>query len=680
MTCILAGAPAAIRESLAEALADRYPGCPYAGAPSDKDILAAHQACGWPISLLHMPLRKVLASEELDDTPAVDSWHLAYAAGHVLKYLRLDLSTQRVLVIREGSAITFPLEERVSSLGVMAAAIVCRILDALGCPKDEKKHSHPITRAVRHVLRTFPMSAYAVLRDRSTLPPHLFHGPWTTLVPAIEATGFLAHGMELDGVWSARGGRITPWTGDTEAVMSIRWNIETSNEEGFTAARYVLATQLPSTYTVDKWPSELFAEAFPNVVDGWEPVLFDMAVVVSLLRREPTLTTELAREFPVYAFLPVNPAMSASSNQGKTAAMLLLARAMTPGIPPTLISDSPSAPDIRSQATVLREWRTMALDEFILPRQKTHFLRRESFQSLCTGAPVPVGVAMENKGSVQLAQSLCMSAKALDFPVDLINRTVSFYLRDLSEETRANGAMAAEVESGALALRIRLAAIAMCETYGIANLLSRMVHASSSTGFRFRVHRSVMALIHAIQSGCELPAAFVHTDTMVQHMHAFMAEHTAEAAQEGTLDNLRRGDLLRVSVAALFDEMSGQEAQDAQQYLLEHSTVTAGEHTLWGSAVVLLRSRAATFGLQDRPLMDVIGRTHGEKPRASDGQIVRAFMAEVRRISRGFEVFELSPTGGAQDEGWRVWVNLQHGRARFRWSKNPILAMTQGLE
>jgi hypothetical protein len=199
------------------------------------------------------------------------------------------------------------------------------------------------------------------------------------------------------------------------------------------------------------------------------------------------------------AFLPDTPTPEASTNQGKSKAATVYVRVVAPSAPCCIAPDTGSAPDARSVIDMITIHGTVALDEWAMPTSRSNPLNHQNLQTLCTGGAVAAGRVMENGGSLNLRHSLVASAKALDFPPDMVNRSLLWTMREFTPAESARGDVKRAVESGALSLQLRLAVLSCCEAHDLPTIVGTLPYTAGQ--LRFDGHMALAKQLYLLRTG-----------------------------------------------------------------------------------------------------------------------------------------------------------------------------------
>lgn len=645
--CFFSGAGFENWQVLAKELCGLFPACPFDPDQSRDswltDLHTAHKTCGWPVTL---------GWADLHSVPEVDNFHdwlTAIGWMHVVKHCRRE--DDRLVITYRGVTDSIDKPGKGSLHPAQWKTILPAIHQALGVSGKGGKQA-----AVNHALGRLSLNDLARRRSLSGLPGTILRGEWSTTIPAPRAsTSFIRHDMRLSGVWEARGGRIRPCEGDDDDIMDWAWNIEDSRGAGAQKARTKFEAMLPQTYQEGS-PAAMLTEWFPHWILPPEGVerqayfaLFDAVLCASVVRR---MVSALDSEYPLVVILPDDPTAEASTNQGKGLMSRAISTGMVGDIPrPRTAPDSGSAPDSRSIAAVIRAWGTMALDEFQVPTTKSHVLSRDNLQSLCTGGEVTAGMAHENgDGNVQLTHSLVVNSKCLDLAPDLMNRSMVLFLGPCSDEQRARVDVARLVQSGAVGLRLRLAAIGCAEKHYLAEVAENDMDLPAARGsWRFTSHRAMAARLLTSRTGLDEYSACQALDSMAGDMNDALSRHQLAAEASGLAASTETGKNIRLPWPSIWYGV-GEEAMDAIV-----GSIRAGGKMNHGVPVVgmaeLLRLRLDHTGVPGRVLSTILSYTSGSNIRTSNVAVARA-ASDSARTFYADQIQESARTNAA------VWASM----------------------
>jgi len=625
VTCAFGASHVSWRDEIIETMLQVYPNCPYAlDGFSNEMIQKAHTSCGWPVHLTHLTWKDLVNTVDHTDEAFLEPWMKFVALVHVLKHVRVAQANNMVVVLYHSRAVRLEISTA-SNVIAHVDKTAQDIMHALGCPTKSGKKFHPLSVAVKWVLKHLTLEHYLKRQPLDTIKPNYIWGPWTHYEPIPSADGFFQHGLRLDGIKRAQHGSVLPYPGTDDEIMRYEWNVIDPESSKNIAARREVERSTPRHYEA-AWPSDILTDAFPNL-EFAEPLL-DSVIVCGLLRREiPALRVE----FPLLGFMPTIPTQDESTDQGKTACMSVVARALTPGLSTTPVVDSTSAPDQRAMADAFRRYDTMMIDEFRIPQSRSSFVNKENLVMLCNGEAIPSGLAFENGGEVKLRQPIAFEAKALDAHPDIYNRMVSFYLDQLTDDMRARTHVIDDIESGVMPMQMRLGAWALIEECDLLSQFNGMSHASKRKGLRFRCHRSMAILCHAIKHGEKLSVAGVEVDQQTTAMHDKANWHLHEAAETGILSAMRQNNNTVLHVTTFFDGID-----DDRMYALEDILSETGnkDHTgIWFSPDALIRGILKVNGRENVAYGRAISEITGAQCRGTNRSILLAVNQSIKQLT-----------------------------------------------
>ena len=544
--CVLAAAGHPHWARLCSIVKQSYAFFPYGNEDFEEweDLVSeASQFSGWPCTL---PLLEWSKMRSPPVEPILEHVGPARVVGgfHVLKHCYINSAATHVHVMFQGQVLVKPckmgetLHECVGQTGSLARA--------LGSTLDTRAKKFPVERGgVKWALQHLTPRNLLRLRNKNRLPPAVLHGPWSGTVPdPTTRHGFVQHGVRLSGVWVAKQGQIIEEHGEDEDVLGWEWDSSDNFSYENLVAKKEFEHALPSKYHAAS-PYRVFIEAFPNLIHDNEAtaILFDLPIYAGLMR---SYVKCLEQELPMVLFLPNNPTLEDSTNQGKSLAALTYGRAMVPGIGLTRVRDGAGgAPQQRADVSKIEQFGTLVLDEWRPPRSDGHILSHDNLQSLIVGGTITAGKVLENAGEIRLAHSLVASAKCIYFPDDMVNRSFFWYLDPLTEGMRENAKTLDAIRNGAISLLMRLGAWADIEQH---NLVQRLMETPKSSGaLRFEGINTLARILCSIR-GVELD----ELSLAVRNMATRYASHYLSAEDTG-LAKAASGDQLRIGLADILE-------------------------------------------------------------------------------------------------------------------------------
>lgn len=623
--CFFGGAGFDAHQEIAKILCGIYPVCDLDPAETQATwttaLDAAHTTCGWPVNLGRLPWRRLvslLPVVSTEDPPEV--WHMACALLHLLKHARTR-PNGLVITYRGTAALIRPEPGNVP--GHWGRALN-PLLRALGCTVGTPARTeHVLTKAMKVVLGRITLDKLLPQAALGDLPMAVLAGPWSSLEPdPTSRDSFIQSECRLSGVWAAGQGKVLPCTGEPIDTVSYQWNVV--NPGDYLHAKEALTRSMPSTYP-QVWPADALLTAFPNIMLDWASdkdaakVLLELPFVASVLRET---NGPLSNEFPLVAFLPDVPTPDDSTNQGKTRLATVYIRTMAPGTPCVVAQDTGSAPDSRALADVLLTHGTVALDEWSMPANKNNVLNHQNLQTLCTGGSVAVGRVLENAGSLTLKHSLVASAKALDFPPDMVNRSFLWTLRAFTQAELSRAQVKRDAESGALSLQLRLATLSTVEQF---NIHARFAQAPYAAGLlRFDSHTVLAKILYELRTGRPESGQI---DQTLREMRARFHRHTQDADASGVLAGLESGYTTKVRMSNLF---AGLTTDALEQIRVEldalHGRAKVGD---WNTPAQVLDTVRRVRGFPS--LQSMLPSIAGSRGRATDRVIIMALGTDIRQ-------------------------------------------------
>jgi len=655
--CIFAAAGHHHWPALCDMIRQNYSMFPYGQedyAAWDKLITQASVDSGWPVTVPLMEWKHMgKQAIELE----LEHYGPAKLVGllHVIKHAYLNADATHVIIKLHGGtqALNVRTAQSLAS-GVAERGAMSKALSATAEQRGKSKADVPHIYGVRWALDALTPKNLIRQRRIGTLPPTMLSGNWSSMISDPSTMhGFIQHGLKLTGVWQAMSGVITETTGSASDVLTWEWDSTDPFSAEKLKAKRDFERVLPDTYTT-QYPHRVFLEAFPNLQDQNDAmgVLFDLPIYADLLRRyEPALELE----YPMVVFLPSDPTFENSTNQGKTAATLVYASTMVPGIKITRIRDTGTgAPQARADVAKIHDsGGTLALDEWKMPKSDSHILSHDNLQSLIVGGTITAGKAGENGGEIQLSHSITASAKCLSFPPDMINRCVFLFLDLLTQAQKDNAVQLSAVRNGEAALLMRLGAWADIEDNGIVQLLHAA--AKSSGVMRFEGCNALSKIL------CELRgvdhAAF---ETAIRHNRTRFMEHSNAADDSGLSRAMANPSSARISMSDVFH-------MDIAQLNLTKATADIHAErrcvgSIWVTATQMWKSLLVTHGFDESAnFNELMPKLMGGAEKAANRIMATRLTNEVkRRLDEG--QFMMHPDPLVAMEGWCIarGLDLSH--------------------
>lgn len=624
LRCVLSGAGYENWCALAFRATILIPECPFDPEETEEkwaeSLKEAHRACGWPTTLLWLDWSKIPDWDDIDaSTP---DWLKLCALAHLLKHVRR--TPEYLHIVYKGHVEAFQtkkLSKRTLGGGTFwadCARVLC---------KPSEKHSIK-ANALNWAANLLAVDDLLPAKPLPLLPGSIISGPWSTLLPTYQPSSFLTPRVRLLGVWQARDGRVTAYEGDEGTALDWAWNTATASHY----AQHLATFQkiLPQTYPTVA-PSRMLQALCPQWVLPDEKddrdaycAMVDAVLCAAIIRPNDS---DLQREYPLVAVLPLSPSVEDSTNQGKGLTSLMLGGVFVPGITIASVPDSSSAPDSRALAADIERQGTIVLDEFSIPQAKSHVLSRDNLQSLCTGGEVKVGKVLANEGGIRLRHSLVLNAKWLDLSEDLINRTVPIFLNNLTPSQRAKIEIKRAIENGQAALTLRLAAVSLVEKYKLGSQEPPAI--ATPQAWRFTAHRGLAATILRIHNpSLSWETAFTRIDACRTDMGEDLRRHQQLADETGVSALTSSGTNLRVSWAAFWSSIDPKGVQDIVAAQDIHGHLREGHKYI--NVTQLLRARLESLGAAGHPFYRLLPSITGAENRVSNHAVVRSMSLGLR--------------------------------------------------
>ncbi len=655
--------------TLADICCRLYPQCALDPTETEskwrEELEKAHTVSGWPSTTALISWADAWGACDIIDVDSLKGkdgrfWK-ALALLHLLKHARDD--GNRLVITYQGTASYVRYEDGTNVIGQMKR-VAPQMRSLLGVIADGRKSEiHPLGHAFNSIMSSVSVRALLRREPMAGLPGMVLHGAWSSLSPdPMRNTGFVQHGLRLTGVWIASNGRVAETAGSDDDVTRYQWRLESETDD-IRLARERFQRALPTTFGVE-FPSNLVRWAFPNLnlTMFQDPdaalALYDAVICLGMVRNE---VNGGQSEYPMLMVMPSDPTPEDSTNQGKSKCAQLLAQVFAPDIPVTNAADNESAPDQRTLAALITQHGSLCLDEWRQARSRNSLLGHDSLQSLITGGARPMGRVFENGATVvRLRQPIIASTKCADLPPDMLNRTLCLWLDTLGEDERSRLDVVNEMDSGRLPLRIRLAAVAMCQKYGLSSAAPR-----ASTAFRFPATFGMAIELYHLRTGKDREAGVLAVTEAVKECGRHLSSHTAMADDTGLLAQQEDALSVRLRLSSLFDNMMSSEVE----MLAELCRVRADDGGSRISTASLIKARGELANLSGRPLSTIVSFVVGTRMMVSDRAISLALNREVRRLMPevGSE-WVLPDSAGLA--GWRLIRCADGGAVRVRLQRN----------
>lgn len=593
----------------------------------------AHRDCGWPAGLLLFPIELLRRLPPIHDNAPVPQWLLWIYLFRVLLHTRAVPGGIRIT--RNGKVYQAECSRQSNIVGHQRPVVATfrQAFETRGIPFLEK--------ALGTVLNSLTYQDIKAAEPLGSLPPTVIAGPWSRIDhwrgdewPQVHA--------RVTGVWRLEStGRVQEGLIDPAWVLDYAWPVEAvsgANERACNEARLSVPPQ-----AVPARPSELFRPIFPNLVGtDADLALLDAVILADFLRPE---IPELAIEYPIICVLPEMPSLVESVNQGKTTLAFQLARAFAPGLPaPLAFRDTSSAPDQRTVSEDIRQYGTVCLDEFAMPRSASHTLARSNLASLATGGSVAAGRVYENHGSnLRLRHPLVISAKALELTEDLITRSLFFYVRQLTPEERNRPEVWRLLSTAKLAYAVRFNAVRFLAETGLAEKVKTGIGQAASGGWRFGVHRLIASLLTGSPDA---------VDRALAAQRKRFLEHYRIADEHGVITSLREARDTRITLEQFFADLTSFDVQTMADACRRNGAVSGRDSQFWQCSIpVLWRARCSLLnGMTPGQAMQVLTSLGY---RISDRTAITALTAEIAARIEPYSALRLP--GQAGQGGWFLY-------------------------
>ena len=355
--------------------------------------------------------------------------------------------------------------------------------------------------------------------------------------------------------------------------------------------------------------------------------------------------------------MPTVPTHEQSTNQGKTVAAHTFARVFAPTIPVSVYRGSSSAPDERAAASVIEENGTIMLDEWQPAKNTAALLSHQGLQSMCTGGTLNVGRVYENTGGVHLKHSIIASCKTAPLPDDMINRSFFWFLDNLTDQDRNRPDVWRRIESGELALRMRLGAIAEIEKNNIH--IAMQATKAASGKLRFPSSNALLQLL-CKERGID----FKEVEAGLTEMWGRFIDHCAYADDTGLAQEIEQGAGARIRMSEMFFGLGITDIEELLMYLNEYSKSSHFKDG-WFSPGHLLKARLNLIE-DNADLKDYPRLVLNSGDRLTNRQVSLRFAREIRSrlaVEETYSVSDILSLAGwvlirAPDMGRHIMLKL----------------------
>jgi hypothetical protein len=628
--CLLAGFGFPAHAACASYLLTVYPQCDLDPAETFEEwtqqLTRAHEIWGIPCNLSAVPMRRLKAvlpvvvadafrSGLLGDLRILQIPILLHVAKHVRRW-----GTDQLMVTYAGRTLWQRCPDTTNVLDTPTTRPF--LLPALGLPlvDNRAKEAPMVSLLTMQALRGLSHGSLLRAVPLTEIDPALLYGPFSHTAPdPAPDEGFSYSGLRLVDVWKADNGRVIHYEGDESTLLSCMW----PSEPGDCLGRDEYVASLPATYEAEL-PFEVFRrEYFRNVDMSWAGkhegailAFYSAVICASVLRvAQPT---KYAGQLPLVWCLPAVPTPDQSTGQGKTSAAELLVRIWAPSVRPTRVPDSSSAPDVRAVNGYLRKHGTFCADEWKAVKSEAHPFSSKSLQALATGGAHSGGEVLENSpDAVVLRQSMVINAKTMDLLPDVVNRSVFVWFNMLSAAEASRAHVMEAIRTGAASLRVRLAALALCEKFGLGD--SPLIgHAE----YRFPAILGLALSILRITRPEATPEEVIDA---INTMRGRFDHHRNEADQSGLTTMMQDEETLNLRVSTVFEGLGPEDMMT----LVNRGKARCPDGRL--SIVALIRARGEMMGLDNVPMARVLTTLGGTPIRMSDRAISLALARDIRR-------------------------------------------------
>ena len=563
---------------IVEALAAVGAGCPWSENETQRQwsdaVIEARVVSPWPTTLLLLPWYDMMwcsnvraTDEEISnaDGPSFRPiWREIAIAWHLSRTLRYDVDG--TIYLYRGTYGKLAKNE--ASTALVSHAGYAALAAAINLPTG----THELADTAKAMCTQLNRSLLGNRQPLGELPCTLLASPFASLRTDLSRTDYyFDHKIGLENVWKAENGMVikaVDYPFDSNTILNYEWPPESRKPTPNDLAMWT--TQLVPSYDASVWPSELFAEHFPNArwrTDGHR-AMFDAIFCIHAMRdAHPALRTE----YPFVLFLAANPSGEEHIRNGKTGATVALISAFAPAAP--LAAPGAATTDKQTRALLhnIHQHGTASLDEWRPARNPDHPLCRENLASMCVGGSVALPLMYTNSSvAVKLRAPLVANAKTVSLTPDIKSRLFVICLDQLTSAQMINSKPYDDAISGRLGLRLRLAGLGQVEAHDLAHFIQQEC-TGNADGWRFLRHRLTATGIYAHRHGVTWDEAEAAIDDAYRDMIQAYDAHTDAAENSGLLAQQEERTTLRVALGQLLDGLTPVSFLPAAERLKMHA-------------------------------------------------------------------------------------------------------------
>lgn len=563
---LFAGFGHALHGQSVDALRASHEFCPFDRDESVADWMKQAQAArlltGWPLTTCRMPWDAVQRAFGTTAGPVgfPDKWLTVLAICHLAKYGRRSESGSDHLFVFRGCAqdIRLPTADLQTPLASALGRHGTALASLFGLAPTKKKEHHKPTIAMRAALGALTLASFDRLIPMAQCPRDWLQGPHPRLAPCAVTPGLVPVSMQPSGVWhmrmSCQPGKPTEILIDplpaNPALLDYDWSVEPADETDV-----AFASRIPSSLTDFELPFDRITEVFHNVVCPLDDDAAYRAICNATLVG-PFIAG--VREFPPVYVCPHTPTEEGATNTGKTSLAKALSWVFAPGLQSvgSVRIGNDGAPSARVVLALIERHGTVAIDEFLLPKDPDHPLAESKILNLATGDAVSFGKTMSNDANtVRLSAPLFISSKVVRGKADMFNRSIRVELGPLTDTM--DHTTYEKVTDGSWSTLTALHARAAALLYAGVVTMAKSQLAYPPEHWRFHSLRALAVLLLARAENVALDVATARVDAAHKEMsvrhHAMLVKAmdtglSLNAAESGsamfTFDHLFGEDLM----------------------------------------------------------------------------------------------------------------------------------------
>lgn len=469
-----------------------------------EEIVNARNISGYPAALLRADFNDVYNAVKSE--PEAPKWFKSVVMAHIFKHARRDRhdTRQHLVFMYKGreNVVEIPSggfnQALNSKINKALAEDLCKTLKL---PHKKGKEATGFDLVVEDLLSKITPRSLVAQRDpreraELIIPNHVVFMEDPTIT---KGYSFINCGRA-----ALNCARIDVNTGCVEKkvlitgpdVIQYMWPRESKSADGIDSWRHSLPSKVEA-----KRPSDLLLGTVKNINTLGEDkalrALLDALMIIGLIRDKlagSDLGSMLPQEFPLVFVYPTGHTNETTTNQGKTSLIRIISKAFVPDFPgPMKCNCSDSPPVQRTMASIIGKYGLGVYDEYIAPHSQAHVLHASNLQAMATGSPMTAGVAGENSEGFYLRYCLMFTSKVANFPEDVKNRQIPFFMDALTESTKLSPDVLMQISGGQLSMQLRLATLMYIQKHG---LIEKLRNTKAVQGWRFPAHLAAATMLN----------------------------------------------------------------------------------------------------------------------------------------------------------------------------------------